>query len=451
MSTERGRPATGGGPPRPFQFLGVALILTIALSASRWANWLSYARSKLHPDFACSSDTWSQPRVVSQLPPGTFLRTPTLAVTSQSLYLSGLPSPSAGVEKARVVSAAHLLASANADRLSVPPGSFAFLNARLLSDGAGRLHLVWGESRERRDSSFGHEAPAIRARSLWHAVFTPGIGWTPPRAIFTQPGDRDRLLWNSENADASFALSGRLHLVVPQINARLLHLTLENGTWRSESLPSPALYASVAETPDAALHVVYVGADPNRRGSINRLLIMHADANARRWSQPTPIPGRGPRTTTRPRLLAGRDRELHVAWGQIAPTKFVTEAVRHVSSDDGGRTWSAVSTLGLPGASFTKWRVGLDHCGAPQVVVSTWERRDSLLESHLLHSSLTPEGWTSFSDAFPGLNAREVDVMSDRTGALHLIASLRRSGIQSSPPSYDVMVSTLVSRSGPGR
>jgi hypothetical protein len=120
-------------------------------------------------------------------------------------------------------------------------------------------------------------------------MFDPGIGWTLPHAIHTQSGERDRLLWNSENAEAIIAPSGRLHVIVPQINAVLLHFTFDSA-WHAESLHVRALYATVAEAPDGTRHVAYVGEDPTRSGALDGLLIMHADASGQPWA-PAPCMG----------------------------------------------------------------------------------------------------------------------------------------------------------------
>jgi hypothetical protein len=321
------------------------------------------------------------------------------------------------------------------------------LNARLLSGRDGRLHLIWGESGEPPTVGPPLAGPTVRLRTLWHADFEPRTGWTPARAIHTHTGARDRLLWNSENADAAIGPGGRLHVVVPQINGSLLYFTLDADGWLTDSLPWHALYASVTEAPNGERYIAYVGEDPTRGGALDGLLVLRAGAKDGRWSFPVPVQGRGDRIVTRPRLLVDADGGLHLAWGQIAPSALVIDAMRYEHSHDGGATWSAPSTLPLPREAFTKWRLGVDDCGAPHAVVSTWSRTDSAPVGHLLHSALDRNGWTRYSDLFSGTSAREAELTSDATGALHLIASVRRSGLPHSSQVYDVVASELVSRS----
>jgi len=409
----------------------------------------TYGQRGAHADGssrACSSASWAEEGHPVPLPDGTFLRSPTVAVSSNALYLSGLPSPAGRHDSiAFATERTPLLVRADGEKVSLPPGPFAFINGRLIGGSKGQLHFIWGESGEKNTRMNAYPGPRIRVKSLWHAAFDPNTGWSKPRELFERAGDRDRLLWNSESADVAVTESGGVQVVVPQVNAPLLHFVLAEDAWQTDTIPVRALYATVAPGADGSTYVAYVGEDPSRGGAMNGMLIVRMDSKVRHWSMPQPILARGEHLAARPRLLVGRRGGLHLAWSQLAASRLGVDAVRYLTSEDGAASWSAPVSLDLPKQSFTKWRLALDACDVPHVFVSTWTWKDSTPVSHILYSTLRDTRWTTLVDLLPGKSAREIEVMSDGTGSLHLIASVRREGATTSPPSYDVVVSALAS------
>jgi hypothetical protein len=213
--------------------LGIAII---ALAATGWLGvrtaprmWREHQRRTTLAH--CAGSSWSAPRVATSLPPGAFLRSPTLAEAGGTLYVSGILSLAGRTSVAMdSTSLSARVFGADGRSLGLPTGQFQFENARLLSDGDARLHLMWGERGPPRARSTSRDfGPPVRVRSLWHSVFIPGSGWSPARLVFFHRADRDGLLWNAENSSVAVAASGRVHLAVPRVNRDLLVLSYNEG------------------------------------------------------------------------------------------------------------------------------------------------------------------------------------------------------------------------------
>ena len=397
----------------------------------------------------CAGSSWSTPRVATTLPPGAFLRSPTLADVGGRLYVSGILSLAGRTSAALdTASLSARVFGVDGTSLGLPTGQFRFENAHLLSDGDARLHLIWGErGPQGTRSTSGDFGPPVRVKSLWHSVFVPGTGWSPARLVLEDRADRDGLLWNSENSSVAVAASGRVHLVVPRVNRDLLHLSYNEGAWLVDSVPVKALYAAIVERRDGERDIAYIGADRGHSRRYATLYFIHSKGPGDAWSRPEPIEGLERFDATRPRLLMGADGVLHLMWGSRVPGTLLTTAVRHSSSEDGGRTWSERTELPLPREPFTKWRAGLDQCNNPHVLVSTWTRLDSVSVGRVLHSALGLRSWTPYSPLPISSSVREIEISSDTSGELHLVASVGQLAPADSTPTYAVALAEL----GPSR
>ena len=382
--------------------------------------------------------------VAAPLPPGTFLHAPTLSVARHVVYLSGVPT-AAGRSDA-VPSGddgRQLVRVASGSQIGTPTGRFRFLNARLLGDHAGRLHLIWGEPGPS-DTIGAHQAgmPWLRAKSLWHATFTSGAGWSAARPSHGQPGDRGRLLWNVESAGVGVSPAGRVDVVVPQVNGELLHFGLDGDRWRADTIHLAAREATMAEGGGGQLYVALVGVNGADARYANGLVFLRSPDGGKRWEPPVNVQPREMREPTRPRVFVGVNGTVQLLWGTRASATFGADAVRAMSSADGGHRWSTSYELPLPREQFTKWRAALDSCGTPRVVVSTWVRHDSIQTGRLFHSVLRGDGWAPLSPLMPERDAREVEVATGADGKLYLVASARQAP-PSKPPRYDVILSTV--------
>lgn len=419
--------------------ISVALLAIVSWLALRVPTNRGRERERRLAIAACAAESWSAPRSAGTLPRGTFLRSPSLASAGVSTYVAGLPS-SAG--RASISpddsSRSYRIFGLDGAALGVPAGDFRFENARILGGPDARLHLIWGERGPRHArSSADSLGPPIRVGTLWHSVYAPESGWSPARILVAQSGDGDGLLWNSESSAAVVAPSGRIHIVVPRVNRELVYLSYAERSWEVDSIPAKALYASVAEGSDGERYIAYIGRAPGR-SQMNALLFVRSASSGDAWSNPKPIDGAERGGATRPRLLTGADGSLHLMWAMSAPGTLLSSAVRHASSRNGGRTWSRHTELALPSEPFTKWRAGLDGCGNPHVVVSTWVRRDSTPVGRVLQSAMGLNGWTPLTTLVNGSSAREIEVASDRSGALSLVASVEQSTPGDRSPRYVV-------------
>jgi hypothetical protein len=451
MTTEESRDQTARRSSRDVR-VRARTLAPLALAALLGGAWLvpragepTVERREDAGAQPCFGGRWSDPRTVADLPPGTFLRSPTIALEGRELYVAGLPSPAGPPRDGTGPGAADLVVRHESrGSIGLPAGSFRFLNARLLRGRGGRLHLVWGESNATsRQASSASLVPPARVGRLWHATFVPGNGWSPARPIWSSDAARDASFWNSESADASVSASGELDVVVPQLDGGLLHLTLQGNRWREETLPVRALYATIARARNGTLHVAYLGEDPARRGQMSGLLLLSRTGDAP-WSEPVALPSRVVRSASRPRFLTDSRGTLHLLWGISSPGRLGSVWLRHLASTDGGEHWSAAHDLELPHEQFTKWRAGIDRCGAPRVLVSTWVSSGAGRSGRVLQSMLGDSRWTPLAPLFGDRGAREIEVGDDGRGDLYVVASVRRSTVDTSRASYQVAVSEFV-------
>lgn len=96
----------------------------------------------------CPPGMWSEPRVVSELPPGTFLRTPSFTVGPETFLLTGVPSPASAQAATIILPGNPILKSETGETIRRPPGDFELINARLLTGPDGLQHLIWGDTLE---------------------------------------------------------------------------------------------------------------------------------------------------------------------------------------------------------------------------------------------------------------------------------------------------------------
>lgn len=371
----------------------------------------------------CTGGEWSVPEIVVPLPAGTFLRTPSLATIGDTLYVAGSPTPVGAASTPPRTTPSLLIHAVRGGEIDVPPGAFQFLNPRLWSDD-GQLLLVWGESgKHAQDTLRTAMAPAIRVASLWSASYAPLAGWTTPAQLYAAAAGRADLLWNVESAGAFVPSSGRIELVIPRINGAALHVVRGVRTWKVDTLPMRAQYATVVATSTGDSYAAYIGTNPNDEREREALLFVRGTRDGR-WEPPTAIKG-AHGGVTRPRLMIRSDGVLFLLWGLRGGQSFGSDAVRAISSSDGGVTWSRARDLRLPHEMFTKWRPALDGCGTVHVVVSSWEQRELGEVGRLSHATLRPDAWTQLVPLTPAADAREIAVGTEADGTLRLLSSVR--------------------------
>jgi hypothetical protein len=431
-------------PPRAGAYASVAVIALLgAWVIPRAADHLRSERGARVATPRCARGRWAESQVLLDLPPSTYLRAPSLVVAAREAYVAGLPSAAGPSVDSAARPAELLIARAGAGAIGLPAGSFQFLNARLLRGRGGRLHLVWGESNASRLAApRALPVPPSRVGSLWQATFIPGSGWTPAHQLRASANSRVTLLWNAESSDAVVAPSGRIDMVVPRSDSGLLHLALDDGRWSDETLPARALYATIVREPEGELHVALIGEGPDTRGRLSSLLFMSKPEGGR-WSVPEAIRRRDARGAMRPRLLRSPDGVLNLIWGVASPGRVESGWVRHLSSHDGGAHWSAPHDLELPRTPFTKWRAGMDQCGAARVLVSTWDVTEAGPVGRVLHSVLEDSVWAPLAPLFGDGSAREIIVDSDAAGELFAMASIQHATPESGTRSYHVSVARV--------
>lgn len=432
---------------------GAVVTLILGLSLGAWLGSATPSRFGMDDriaaaTLACPPGMWSEPRVVSELPPGTFLRTPSFTVGPETFLLTGVPSPASAQAATIILRGDPILKSETGETIGRPPGDFELINARLLTGPDGLQHLIWGErSPTSAARSRPEAAPTIRVHSLWHATYGRRTGWSTPRPLYDPLPGRDELLWNFENAGASISAEGAIALVVPRIGHSLHYAAYEDGLWRTDAISVKATYADIAHGDDGAVYLAVVGEDQTQKhGQNGRLLFLRSADSGRSWTSPKWLrAGRNVRAS-RPRLSVSHGKIVHLFWGQHISADVTTDVVRHIASDDEGRTWTRPHDLNLPALAFTKWQSGVDACGVPRVVTSTWVPQGSTHVGRVFHAALRGH-WHDLGRVLPHNPAREVRLRSGSDGTLHLIASVRRSPAGDRLPSYEAVAAALQSGS----
>ena len=202
------------------------------------------------------------------------------------------------------------------------------------ADVAGTVHVIWSETLTAQSRADGFEGDTL------HYARRTGSLWSEPTAIIKSPDDL-AAEWPAVAADAS----GTLHLIwgTGGIYSRLYYSHAPAccaDTARAWSTPQ-ALAQPILLTPDITVertdtvHVVYASQPPG-----NGIFYVRSTDGGGTWSLPTRISGQPLRpddATVWPRITVDARHRVHVVWSVIP---WPGRAVMYARSENAGETWS---------------------------------------------------------------------------------------------------------------
>lgn len=294
----------------------------------------------------------------------------------------------------------------------VMPDEYEAALGAVTGDG---LRLLWtANTRGRRGqetaSSGERDRPGLYT-TLWN-----GTEWTPSEPIYDAGDVR------AENASGIVVdRDGRLHFVatgyVPGSRLpKLLHMSGGRSEWSTVEVPvAAAFYPKLAALPDDGLVLVSIGPVPNEVDA-NSVWSSRLDRGSSSWSQAVLISRSGLRAAYEPALLVFGTR-VDVVWTKdVDGDRMTREALWHVHSLDGGRTWSPPVQVAVGRHIWRPVLITLAD-GAPAVVYLLSDMYGSA--GTLYMASLLRGRWR-LPRRLAALRASDFDAAVARTGELIL-------------------------------
>jgi hypothetical protein len=387
----------------------------------------------------CVGGSWSDPSPVPAAASGdtALVRYPTIAAGIGGGYVVGNNVRTA----ARPLSRKRLLQIWSFANEPVPPpaGDFTFMFPRGVVGPSGELTVFWGEPRadlRSTDSVRWMPLLAYGTESVWSATFTPGAGWDTPIKLH-QGG----VEWNKQLVDRPIVMGGSAVVAVAKsanVDGGILVLAARRGVGSSRELPTGlASQPSIAEL-DGTAYVAYIAAYQGNRPDENSVFLIATRDGGVSWSAPTLVSRSGSRPANDVRLRAGPDGRLHLIWRQSV--EGGRSALRHVSSVDGGATWSTPDDL-APAAGLSLPRAAIDRCARLNVVYENGRASGSL--DHVSWDG----AWSRVERPFPDMATFDADLAATDSGDLRLVLV---AGAANDPESHRSLVavrrSTVIAR-----
>lgn len=273
--------------------------------------------------------------------------------------------------------------------LGLPEGGYRFHGPRMAVERSGRLHLLWGESGGTGPQSM-LDYISVPSSAVFHASYDPAQGWLETALVWGDP-DRKRMFSNpalepapphpdgplgihvtpSERIDPRRTLqwsSGRT-LVLSE-NGEMMTAAERRadgiamfrgdsrGGWSVDTPANDGRRPELAAGLDGELWMVYLAMNSQE------LRVVASSDGGESWSRPVVAVRVG--NANHKRLLHGPDGRLHLLWSHSFDSGL-SSAIGHSFSEDGGQTWSSLSTFPYPG-SFTSWAGTVDQCGAVHLI-----------------------------------------------------------------------------------
>ena len=358
---------------------------------------------------ACVRQAWSSPvaavRSASAKP--NWVRTPDIAVTRNiiSLAAMALPSPTD-----LYADSALLVWDSRWGALAPPEGGLVFAYPRvflLRGDQESTepvLHLLWAEP----DSvGTGNAYPAnTRLTKVFWSVLDGNQHWSTPQMLL----DGRHIRWSP---NGSMLVRGRDGISIEGVISAIprqsgtpyaMYLRYDGRTWSETSVPGTegAVYTSFVRGNDSSRYIAFIAAARSVGTDANSVFVSASHDGAETWQSPSLVSLSGTREATEVSTLVARNGTVHLVWAQNVSGGGIPQAIRHVESIDGGKTWSAPLDF-APGHAFTALRTTIDLCDNLHVVYMHLAQSGP---PHLDHVRFR-DGWQTAAHLFPSLTSLE--------------------------------------------
>jgi hypothetical protein len=192
---------------------------------------------------------------------------------------------------------------------------------------------------------------------------------------------------------------------------------------------SGAAYASIAvDDASGAITVAYVRGLPGATFDRNSVFIVRSEDDGRSWSSPRLVSRSGRTPAFEVQARVGPGQELHLVWMQDTTGDLTAELIRHVSSRDGGRTWSEPVDI-RPPEGFRSLYTAIDACGTLHVIYEDWHGGGTAGDTDYLR--FVDGRWEAAQHLFP--RSVSVSATIGVAGDEVLIAALFRRDVRRAP------------------
>jgi hypothetical protein len=307
--------------------------------------------------------------------------------------------------------------------LTAPDRGMAFAYP-LATAGKDGLEMVWGEGPAIDPRRPGVWPPAIT--ELWRAVYTPNIGWSPAQQIFRAPN----INWTKWGIDRLPAAAGRPAFFAapisdPSAGGILLVRAASRDSVSTSVIHRPrggggVAYTAIARNSVGDLLMGFIAADVTTVGhDENSVFVTRSTDGGITWTSQALVSRSGTHQASQVRAVTDGPT-FHLVWLQALSGEQAPEVIRHISSTDGGETWSKPDDVPLP-KGVELLRVAADRCGVHAVVESYGNYTGlgaSLFYAHASRDSL----WSPMSEPFPGQLISGPDLVTGNDGIVRLTA-----------------------------
>lgn len=304
---------------------------------------------------------------------------------------------------------------------------------QVVADPLGGLHLFWMQLNA--SQPILRSAIGATGDLWWSRLESQTKAWTTPQVI----GAGLDLQWPGSVAQQRggrrigvLAVSRPRGLLGP-----LVFLGYNGNSWFHAPIAGTVggIYPSVTIDSAGRAYAAFIKAVSDTIPDANSVFFSASSDGGKTWTRPHLVSRSGTREAAQVTILAS-GRQLHLIWAQNLSGGNSPEALRHVSSADGGATWSPPRDVRVE-AGLTNMRAAFGHDGDIHVVFESWS---SGMSGHLDHAIFDGR-WSRPQHLFRSMNA--LDPALDLSPAGHpilIFTAIREPG--------DILVSMSTSYCG---
>ena len=235
-------------------------------------------------------------------------------------------------------------------RVELPPAARGGIGPVLGASG-DTLYLLWGEPRPKTEADGERWPPVVSA--VWFAGKVGDAPWSAPKqivraAVWVEWG-QDHVSRVLRTPDGALELAFSASQSASNAALFLIRLAGGDATVHSRPLEGSASNTRMVRRGDTAW-VLLVKADESRRRDQNSLFITRWHSTNRSRSPLQLVQRGGDQGVLYPQAAVTADGQIHVVWTQSVKEGLRAELLRHVSTRDGGATWSAAEDMPREGA-----------------------------------------------------------------------------------------------------